>query len=165
MSINKDSKTEIGVKVVNNSNDLICKSAIEKELITSKGGVFKINFKLKSNESKRSQQNSILNLNMNMNNIEMNSVYGRPCISIVSKDYRMFGKVGGVGGVGDEEIERIFLKHNGVDNSKPIYSSFLETDSGTKFYSNDLLMKLEKGLDGVTEKIFDGSKKINEMKT
>ena len=90
MSINKDSKTEIGVKVVNNSNDLICKSAIEKELITSKGGVFKINFKLKSNESKRIQQNSILNLNMNMNNIEIeiqvNIENSKPLIEFLEKN-------------------------------------------------------------------------------
>jgi hypothetical protein len=43
------------------------------------------------------------------------------------------------------------------------YSSFLQISSSTQFYSNDLLAKLEKGLNSVTDRILDQSKTILEV--
>lgn len=42
-------------------------------------------------------------------------------------------------------------------------SSFIEVSTSTKFYSNDLLIKIEDGMNHITEKIIDNSKKISEL--
>lgn len=47
--------------------------------------------------------------------------------------------------------------------AKKRYSSFLQVGMSTKFYSNDLLLKLENVLNEDTEKIINESKKINEV--
>jgi|LauGreDrversion4_2_1035121.scaffolds.fasta_scaffold234028_2 hypothetical protein len=46
---------------------------------------------------------------------------------------------------------------------KKTFSSFLQVGMGTKFYSNDLLLKIENVLNEDTEKIINESKKINEV--
>ncbi len=43
------------------------------------------------------------------------------------------------------------------------FSSFIEVSSSTKFYSNDLLIKIEDGMNHITEKIIESSKKISEL--
>ncbi len=48
-------------------------------------------------------------------------------------------------------------------NGKKAFSSFLQVGMGTKFYSNDLLLKNENVLNEDTEKIINESKKINEV--
>ena len=46
---------------------------------------------------------------------------------------------------------------------KKAYSSFLQLKSSSKFYSNDLLLKIENVLNEDTEKIINESKKISEV--
>jgi len=152
--ISKTNQFEIGKIEKINQDDLVCKTAIERDLITLKGGVFKLSFKD----------------NSELNKIQLSSLVGRPCLSVVSKDYRIYGTNMENSKEIDFDIQKVFLNNINFNKYSTIkattkFTSFLETESsGTKFYSNDLLMKLEKGLDGVTEKIFDGSKKINELK-
>lgn len=43
------------------------------------------------------------------------------------------------------------------------FSSFIEVSSSTKFYSNDLLIKIEDGMNHITEKIIESSKKISDL--
>lgn len=49
------------------------------------------------------------------------------------------------------------------EKDKSRFSSFIEVSSSTKFYSNDLLIKIEDGMNHITEKIIDSSKKISEL--
>ena len=46
---------------------------------------------------------------------------------------------------------------------KKVYSSFLQLGMSSKFYSNDLLLKIETVLNEDTEKIINESKKISEV--
>lgn len=43
------------------------------------------------------------------------------------------------------------------------FTSFIEVSSSTKFYSNDLLIKIEDGMNHITQKIIESSKKISEL--
>ncbi len=48
-------------------------------------------------------------------------------------------------------------------NNQNNFYSFIEVNSSSKFYSNDLLIKLENGMNHITEKIIESSKKISEF--
>lgn len=56
-----------------------------------------------------------------------------------------------------------FINKNEYKEKNIIYSSFLEVSTSNKFYSNDLLIKIEDGMNHITEKIIDSSKKISEL--
>ena len=132
---------------INERYKLICISAYEKGLITKTGGVFK----LVKNKNK---------------SVELEGVNGIPSIKIFQKGYRTFT-------LSDELLksENEFIKNIKDDNMKNKFSSFLENAStessealtSSKFYSNDLLLKLELGLNRITDKIIEGSKRISDV--
>jgi len=50
-----------------------------------------------------------------------------------------------------------------LHEDKSELSSFIEVSTSTKFYSNDLLIKIEDGMNHITQKIIESSKKISEL--
>jgi hypothetical protein len=125
----------------NHIQNSICMKAVQTGLISKNGGVVKV-----------LEENGIINLE---------SVNDLPCINIFSSNnHRVFNISQELDSKVENFIKTIFNKR---------ISSFLEsevhvsTSSSSKFYSNDVLAKIEQGLDRVTDRIIEESKKINEV--
>lgn len=130
----------------------ICEKAYNLHFISKRGGTVK--------------------LKINNDNIFYYHLNGLPClinnvnidrndknVNVLKEKFKIFKT---------ENLNQLLLiaqtnNNNNNRNFRNKLSSFLQVNNeNTKFYSNDMLMKLEKGLNTVTNKVIEESKRINE---
>jgi hypothetical protein len=143
------------VKMKDFKSNLICGNAIDKGIITKTGGIFRII--------------------INNRDLKFENIKEIPCLGIINSvrttnkqilNFKTYLNSKEINLVIQNFISTIYPMEN-IDNKK--FSSFLETQSevtpvqSNKFYSNDLLVKIEQGLNRITDKIIEGSKKIAEV--
>jgi hypothetical protein len=148
------------IKMKDFKSNLICGNAINQGVITKIGGVFRI----------------IIN---DGNLLKFEDIKDLPCLGVINSvntnnnpnlNYITYANSEEVNLVIQNFIKTICPKELSMENIENIkFSSFLETQSevtpvqANKFYSNDLLVKIEQGLNRITDKIIEGSKKIAEV--
>lgn len=163
----------------------VCKRAYEDGLINKYGSIFKL-LKLtdkkilfenssgspiyKIHEIESNNKKFLNNKNvMNMNN--ENKKFPNTDNDIESNDYSQLSTYQTDEFNLNQELNKFIENYmnkneyyrNMNKNPNKEFSSFIEVSSSTKFYSNDLLIKIEDGMNHITEKIIDSSKKISEL--